>query len=115
MQDEFKLRYACPQCGAKVRIKSGNCPKCGYIGAMKHKDLRLRATDVYGKSVTVDPPVVQKDAADQKSSKVSSKTSKYSCPRCGSKASKAYGSCPNYRSCGYVGPMQTSAISKPKK
>ena len=45
MQDDFKSRYTCPKCGVKVRISSGHCPKCGFIGPMEHKDIRLRKTD----------------------------------------------------------------------
>ncbi|MBM3118602.1 MAG: hypothetical protein FJ006_03475 [Chloroflexi bacterium] len=114
MEDEFKLRYSCPGCGAKVRIKSGHCPKCGFIGPMKHKDIRLRDTDAYGRTITVDPPTVQGDTRNQKPSKAFSTTSNYTCPRCGTKANKANGRCPNHRSCGYVGPMHTSTIGKPR-
>lgn len=114
MQDDFKSRYACPRCGAKLNIKSGNCPKCGFIGPMQHKGIRLRATNAAGKAVTVDPPTVQQDTAHQKPSKTQGAVPQYTCPRCGAKANKAYGSCPNHRSCGYVGTMKTSAITKPK-
>lgn len=107
MEDEFKLRYTCPGCGTKVKIKSGHCPRCGFIGPMKHTDIRLRDTDTYGRAITVDPPAVPGDTRNQKSSKAPSTTSHYICPRCGTKASKANGRCPNYRSCGYVGQMGT--------
>jgi predicted ATP-dependent serine protease len=115
MEDEFKLRYACPGCGAKIRIKSGHCPKCGFIGPMINKDIRLRATDAYGRTVTVNPPTVQSEAGAPKTGEGAKTTSQYKCPRCGAKASKAFGDCPNRKSCGYVGPMQgISNGTKPK-
>ncbi len=114
MQDDFKSRYTCPKCAAKLNIKSGNCPNCGFIGSMIHKDIRLRATNAAGKAVTVDPPTAQQDTANQKPPKATGTTPQYKCPRCGAKASKAYGSCPNHRSCGYVGTMQTRASGKPR-
>jgi predicted ATP-dependent serine protease len=112
MQHDSKPRYACPQCATKMHEQFGSCPKCGFIGAMEHKDMYLRGTDAAGKPVIVDPLTVQQDTTKQK--KTSGTMPQYTCPRCGARASKAYGRCPNYRSCGYVGPMQTSTTSKPR-
>lgn len=106
MEDEFKLRYSCPCCGAKTRIKSGHCPKCGYIGPMEHKDIRLRGTDNYGITITVEPPTVPGQRRSQKPSKALSRLAHYVCPHCGTKISQTYGTCPN-RSCGYTGTMKT--------
>ena len=106
MEDEFKLRYACPGCGAKIKIKSGPCPKCGFIGPMVHKDIRLRATDAYGRTVTVNPPPVPSDAGTRKTEEGTMAASRYKCPRCGAKAGKAFGECTNRKSCGYAGPME---------
>jgi len=112
MQHDSKPRYACPQCATKMHDQFGSCPKCGFIGAMEHKDMYLRGTDSKGKPVIFDPPIVQKDITKQK--KTAGTMPQYTCPRCGAKASKAHGRCPNDRSCGYFGPMQTGTISKPR-
>ncbi|MBM3141856.1 MAG: hypothetical protein FJ005_02245 [Chloroflexi bacterium] len=114
MQHDSKPRYACPQCAAKLNVQFGNCPKCGFIGSMEHKDMYLQDTNAAGKPVIVDPPTVQQDTTKQRQKKTAGTMSRYTCPRCGTRASKAYGHCSNRRSCGYVGPMQTSAISKPR-
>jgi predicted ATP-dependent serine protease len=112
MPHDSKPRYACPQCATKMHDQFGSCPKCGFIGAMEHKDMYLRGTDAKGKPVIVNPPTVQEDTTKQK--KTAGTMPQYTCPRCGARASKANGRCPNYRSCGYVGPMQTGTISKPR-
>ena len=79
---------------------------------MEHKDMYLQDTNAAGKPVIVDPPTVQQDTTKQKQTKTSGTTPRYTCPHCGAKASKAYGRCPDHRSCGYVGPMQTSTVGK---
>jgi hypothetical protein len=81
---------------------------------MEHKDMYLRGKNAAGKPVVVDPPIPQTDSARQKKSKGTEIMARYTCPRCGAKAGKSFGRCQNYRSCGYSGPMKTSAVSKPK-
>jgi predicted ATP-dependent serine protease len=112
MQHDSKPRYACPRCATKMHDQFGNCPNCGFIGSMEHKDMYLQDTNAAGKPVIVDPPTVQQDTTKQKQTKTSGTTPRYTCPRCGARASKAYGRCPDHRSCGYVGPMQTSTVGK---
>jgi predicted ATP-dependent serine protease len=114
MPDNSKPRYACPRCSTKIKSQFGNCPNCGYIGGMEHKDMYLRGKNAAGKPVKVDPPMPQKDGPKQKKSKSTELLARYTCPRCGTKAGKAFGHCQNYRSCGYSGPMKTSAVSEPK-
>ena len=114
MPDNSKPRYACPQCSTKIKAQFGNCPNCGYIGAMEHKDMYLRGENAAGKPVVVDPPVPQTDSAKQKKSKSTEIMARYTCPRCGAKTGKAFGRCLNHRSCGYSGPMKTSAVTKSK-
>ena len=114
MPDNSKPRYACPQCSTKIKAQFGNCPNCGYIGAMEHKDMYLRGKNAAGKPVVVDPPVPQTDSTKQKKSKSTELMARYTCPRCDAKTGKAFGRCPNHRSCGYSGPMKTSAVTKPK-
>jgi len=92
----------------------GNCPNCGYIGSMEDKDIYLRGKNAAGKPVKVDPPMPHAASISQKKSKDTEILTGYTCPRCGAKASKAFGRCLNHRSCGYSGPMKASAISKPK-
>jgi predicted ATP-dependent serine protease len=114
MPDNSKPRYACPRCSTKMMSQFGNCPHCGYIGSMEDKDIYLRGKNAAGKPIKVDPPTPQADSGKQKKSKSTELLAKYTCPRCGAKAGKAFGRCQNYRSCGYSGPMKTSAVSKPK-
>jgi len=106
MQDDFKSRYICPKCGTKVRISSGHCPKCGFIGPMEHKGIRLRKTNANGQTVTVPPPTMGQETQNQRTSQAPDIASRYTCPRCGATTNKAYGRCPNRRSCGYTGAMQ---------
>ena len=114
MPDNLKPRYACPQCSAKMKFQFGNCPNCGYIGSMEDKDIYLRGKNAAGKPVKVNPPTPQTDSGRQKKSKSAEILAKYTCPRCGAKAGKAFGRCLNNRSCGYSGPMKTATIGKPK-
>jgi predicted RNA-binding Zn-ribbon protein involved in translation (DUF1610 family) len=81
---------------------------------MEHKDMYLRGKNAAGKPVVVDPPKPEIDSTKQKKSKSTEIMARYTCPRCGAKAGKAFGRCLNHRSCGYSGPMKTSAVSKPK-
>jgi len=112
MPDSSKPRYACPQCSAKMLSQFGNCPNCGYIGSMEDKDIYLSGKNKAGKPIKVEPPRPQADR--QRKSKGTEILARYTCPRCGAKASKAFGRCPNYRSCGYSGPMKTIPVGKPK-
>jgi predicted RNA-binding Zn-ribbon protein involved in translation (DUF1610 family) len=81
---------------------------------MEHKDMYLRGKNAAGKPVVVDPPTPQTDSTKQKKSKSTELMARYTCPRCGTKTGKAFGRCLNHRSCGYSGPMKTSAVTKPK-
>jgi predicted ATP-dependent serine protease len=114
MPDNSKPRYACPRCSTKIMSQFGNCPNCGYIGSMEDKDIYLKGKNAAGKPVKVDPPMPRAASASQKKSKNTEMLARYTCPRCGTKADKAFGHCLNRRSCGYSGPMKTSTISKPK-
>jgi len=114
MPDSSKPRYACPQCSTKMIPQFGNCPSCGYIGAMEDKDIYLKGKNAAGKPVKVDPPKPQSDGTKQKKPKSTDILAKYACPRCGTSAGKAFGRCSNHRSCGYSGPMQAITVSKPK-
>jgi predicted ATP-dependent serine protease len=114
MPDNIKPRYACPRCSTKMISQFGNCPNCGYIGSMEDKDIYLKGKNAAGKPVKVDPPMPRAASASPKKSKGTEMLARYTCPRCGAKAGKSFGRCPNYRSCGYSGPMKTSAVSKPK-
>jgi predicted ATP-dependent serine protease len=106
MQDEFKFRYTCPKCENRIRISSGTCPKCGYIGQMEHRDIRLRGTNHLGVTVTVPPLKSNLEPSRNKDNTVGGNTAQYVCPRCGSPTATAHGRCPNNRSCGYFGKME---------
>ena len=114
MPDNSKPRYACPQCSAKMISQFGNCPNCGYIGSMEDKDIYLSGKNKAGKPIKVEPPRPQTDSIKQKKSKNTEILAKYTCPRCGARASQAFGRCLNRRSCGYSGSMKTVTVSKPK-
>ena len=106
MQDEFKCRYTCPNCESRIRISAGNCPKCGYIGPMEHRDIRLRATNHMGVTVTVPPPKSELESPRRKDKAIAGKTAQYVCPRCGNPTNIAHGCCPDAKACGYVGKMK---------
>lgn len=112
MPENSKPRYACPQCATKMVAQFGNCPNCGYIGAMEDKDIYLSGKNAAGKPVKVDPPTPQADKTRQKKSKVTEILAIYTCPRCGSRSAKAFGRCSNHRTCGYFGPMKTNTLRK---
>jgi len=82
---------------------------------MDDKDIYLRGKNAAGKPVKVDPPKPQAaDSTKQKKPKSSEILARYACPRCGARASQAFGRCLNRRSCGYSGLMKAIAVSKPK-
>ncbi|MBM3148666.1 MAG: hypothetical protein FJZ94_07560 [Chloroflexi bacterium] len=110
MHDEFKYRYTCPNCEARIRFAAGNCPHCGYIGQMEHRDIRLRATNHMGTPVTVPPPRSKLESPPKKDETLPGKTAQYACPRCGNPTGTAHGRCSNTKACGYFGKMEPKII-----
>jgi predicted ATP-dependent serine protease len=110
MQDEFKCRYTCPNCEARIRIPTGNCPNCGYIGQMEHRDIRLRGTNHMGTTVTVPPPKSELESPRKKDKTLAGRTAQYACPRCGNPTGIAHGRCSDTKACGYFGKMEPKII-----
>lgn len=106
MSEESKYEYSCPRCRAGLKSDPGYCPECGFIGRLEHRVLRLTAMTAAGKLVLSEPPfqITQKKRGEPLDAR--NGPLQYKCPRCGTRTSKAFGRCPDGRSCGYVGPMQ---------
>lgn len=111
MAEESRYEYACPRCHAGLKTDLGYCPECGFIGRLEHRVLRLTAMTAAGKLVLDELPfqaVRKKRQVD--SPDTNSGAFGYKCPRCGARTSRAFGRCPDSRSCGYVGPMQSLSV-----
>lgn len=111
MAEESKYEYTCPRCHAGLKSDLGYCPECGFIGRLEHRVLRLTAMTAAGKLVLTEPPFqVTKDKRRGEVSDTNNGSFQYKCPRCGARTGKAFGRCPDSRSCGYVGPMQSVSV-----
>jgi|GEM_PF-1515099 len=110
MAEDTRYEYACPRCGAGLKTDLGYCPECGFIGHLEHRVLRLTAMTAAGKLVISEPPLqVPKKKLQAERSGNNNGALGYRCPRCGARTGRAFGRCPDSRTCGYVGPMQSIA------
>ncbi len=107
MAGENKYEYVCPNCHAGHNADLGYCPECGFIGCLEHKVLRLTTTTAAGKLVLEGPPLKSLQKKQRGGNSAASAVPKYKCPRCSARTNKTFGRCPNSRTCGYVGRMQS--------
>jgi predicted ATP-dependent serine protease len=107
MVNEAKYEYVCPRCQSGFAIDRGCCPECGYIGRLEHRVLRLTAMTAAGKLVLEGPPLKAPQKKQPEGNSAAGAVTRYQCPRCGARMNRAFGRCPNSRSCGYVGRMES--------
>jgi len=107
MVNEAKHEYVCPRCNSGFTVDHGYCPECGYIGRLEHKVLRLTAMTAGGKLVLEGPPLKALQKKQPEGNSSANTVTGYKCPRCSARTNKAFGRCPNNRTCGYVGRMES--------